>query len=301
MVGQILELYRDTLQAKVEEGQSDIVKAEGRRDEALALAQQMQVNSDDAHKKALQLKNTLAEVARSFQAAKALMAEAERIALEGQKELKMAGIRKEEVEKLQHEMNTVHEEGESSGRRLKDFASRVQKYVAEDTSLLTAIPCALSKEPSSRGEFDTMVAEQLAQELKKAIANLEGMINNGDAAVAERENAVKSSSEALQEDRRKQIEAARAYMEAVDEERAAAEALQKAKSQITQARKTLKVATEAETEARVDLEVYCQDVLENFAELRDRVTVNEKALVEAASPPAVYGIESCIQQHVATA
>jgi chromosome segregation ATPase len=289
MINQILELYKATLETKLEECRSDIVKAEGRRDDALASAQQRQVDSDDASKKAQQLKSTLAEIARSFQAAKAGVAEAKHLAEEGGQELKMAAFRKGEVEKLQQEMENLHE-AENGGRRLKDFSSRVEKYVSADSSMLTAIPCVFSKEPAARGQFDIMVAGQLVEQVQKTISNLEDMISNGAAAEAERENSVKAALATLDQDRKKQIEAANTYMQAADEARKADEAGQKAKTEITHAKRTLKEATEAETEAQVDLDVYCQEVLGTFAELQDRVAVNEDALAETTSPNEAEGL-----------
>jgi len=79
-------------------------------------------------------------------------------------------------------------------------------------------------------------------------------------------------------------------MQAADEARKADEAVQKAKTEITHAKRTLKEATEAETEAQVDLDVYCQEVLGTFAELQDRVAVNEDALAETTSPNEAEGL-----------
>jgi hypothetical protein len=289
MVSKILELYKATLQAKLEKCRSDMVKAEGRRDEALAAAQQRQADSDDANKKALQLKSTLADVTRSFLAAKAALAEAERLAEEDGNELKTATARKAEVDKLQQEMENLHE-ADNRERRLKDFSSRLEKYVSVDSSLLAAVPSVFSKEPAARGQLDIMFVEQLVEQFQKAIGKLEDTISNGTAAEAEHQNAAKAAVVTLDEGRKKQIETALAYKQAADEAKKADEAAQEAKTETMQAKKTLKEATDAETEAQVDIDVYCQNVLGTFTELRDRVAVNEEPLAETASPKEAEGL-----------
>jgi len=220
--------------------------------------------------------------------AKAAVNDAERLAAEGEKELRAAAGKKEEVEKLRQDMELLHED--QGNRRIKDFATKVERFVEVDSSMMTAIPCVFAKEPSVRGQFDLMVVQQLTDKVNKAIAKFEDVIASGATAEAERTAAVEAAKAVLLEARQAQMQAARTFTAAFDAAKAADEAVQKMKHEVTQAKKALKEATETANEAEVDLDLFCQEVLQTFAELRDRAAVTEEALAEAAASPAPHAL-----------
>jgi len=283
MTGQILELYKASLEERISACRSNIAQAEHRCHELQAAAQQSQSDADAARNSADKSKRTLADDARAFQAAKTAMNDAERLAAEGEKELKAAASKKADVEKLLQNMDSLHED--QGQRRIKDFAGRVERLVEVDSSMMTAIPCVFSKEPSTRGQFDLMLIQQLTEKVHKAIAKFDDVITSGATAEAERAAVVETAKAVLLEARQKQIEAARASTSAFDAAKAADEVVQKMKSEIVQAKKVLKETTETATEAEVDLDLFCQEVLQIFGELRDRTTVTEEGLTEAAGSP----------------
>lgn len=65
-----------------------------------------------------------------------------------------------------------------------------------DQSMLTALPTVLSKAPDARGAFDTMVITQLDAELDQNIANLQGVIQGGEADRAKRAEVVAAAQAA---------------------------------------------------------------------------------------------------------
>jgi hypothetical protein len=284
MVGQVLDLHKASLEEQLKTCRSEIEQAERRRDELQVATQQRQSELDEARDEANKLKGGLADNARTFQAAKAAVNEAERLAEKAGEELNNAAFRKAEVDKLRQDMDHLHQD--QGGRRLKDFATRVERYVDADTSMLTAIPCVFSKEPSARGQFDLMVVEQLTEKVNKAMVGIDEVIKGGAAAEAEHAASVEAAEAALLQARKKQIEAARAYTEASGAAKLSEEAAQKVRGDVKQLSSMYRKATQRETDAQFDIDLFCQKVLETFAELRDRAAVAEDALTEAPGSPA---------------
>merc|ERR1719343_704729 len=89
----------------------------------------------------------------------------------------------------------------------------LNKFVLVE-SLMTALPNALSKQPSARGAFDVMVVSQLNEEMGKLIASLDTTISQGESVNQERSAALSVAEAALEESKRGQLVAAQAFRDA---------------------------------------------------------------------------------------
>jgi len=293
MTGQVFEDYKASLEEGLETCRSAVTEAERRRDELRATAQQKQSDFDGAQGVANKFKIALADNARTFQAAKAAVQEAERLAEEGSKELKAAADQKREVEKLQQDMEHLHE---GAGRQHKDFVTRLERHVEVDSSMMTAIPCVLAKEPGARGQFDLMVVQQLTEKIHKSIAKFQDTIDGGAGAEAARVASVDAAKAALQQAQKNQIEAARQYTETANEGKKVQEEVQKTSREITQAKRALKDASQKQEGAQFDLDLFCQEVIQTFTELRDRTAVvAEDVMIDAAAPIATEPAPAVIE------
>jgi chromosome segregation ATPase len=297
MTGQVLEDYKASLEAGLETCRSAVAEAERRRDEFQATAQQKQSDLNGAQGVANTLKIALAETARTFQVAKAAVKEAEGLAEDGSKELKAAAEQKREVEKLQQDMENLHEKGGGLGdRQHKDFVTRCERYLEVDSSMMTAIPCVLAKQPGARGQFDLMVVQQLTEKVHQAIAKFQATIDGGVGAEAARAASVNAAKSVLQEAQQKQIEAARQFTEAATEGKKVEEMIQKTRGEITQARRALKDAFQKKEGAQFDLDLFCQEIIQTFTELRDRSAVlPEDVMDDAAAPLAATPTPALIE------
>jgi hypothetical protein len=285
MTGQVLEDHKASLEEGLETCRSAVVEAERRRDELQATAQQKQSDLEGTQGVANSKKIALADDAKSFQAAKAAVKEAERLAEEGSKELKAAADQKREVEKLQQDMEHLHEA--DCPRQHKAFVTRLERYVEVDSSMITAIPCVLAKEPGARGQFDLMVVQQLTEKMHKAIAKFQATIDSGADAEAARASSVDAAKAALQQAQQNQIKAARQFTEAANEGKKVEEQVQKTRGEITQARRALKDASQKQQGAQFDLDLFCQEIIQTFTELRDRTAAVAKDVMEDAAAPIV--------------
>merc|ERR1719409_133661 len=128
-----------------------------------------------------------------------------------------------------------------------------------------------------------MVVEQLTEKVQKAVAKFQATIEGGVAAEAERAAAVEAAKATLLLAQRAQIEAARKFTDASNAAKQAEESVQKTKGEITQAKKVLKEASEKEGEAQFDLDLFAQEVIQTYAELRDRSAVTEETMADTAA------------------
>jgi len=120
--------------------------------------------------------------------------------------------------------------------------SSMLKQLKADSSLMSALECALSKKPDARGPFDAMAIDQLDSILTSTATDLETHVNNADSIKAEKQAAVAaaeshlasmeaaktSANEALEAAKKAQKEAQTAVKEAkkavVDQDTAVEEA-----------------------------------------------------------------------------
>jgi len=120
------------------------------------------------------------------------------------------------------------------------------KELGLDTSLLGSLPSAVQKEPTARGNFDTIVIQQASQELTKHLEALTAALTAAEPSRAERaakiesESAAVSAKEAIEVAAKEALKVAElAQKEAEDFEKAANKALKSLGPETKQAKSVL--------------------------------------------------------------
>ncbi|CAK0827584.1 unnamed protein product [Prorocentrum cordatum] len=220
-------------------------------------------------------KVALAAAAASFKQAKGAVGEAQTAQMLAEADLKEARAKKGVLEGALKDMVSPLAEGTLPEGEVAGTVSRLKaalkKFVLVE-SLMTALPNALSKPPSTRGAFDVMVVSQLNEEMGKLISSLDATISQGDSTNKERSAALAVAEAALDESKRGQLAAAQAFRDARD-------ALDKARGELKEAERRLKElgpeskrSQGALDEAQAILELFQAGALASAQELKARLT-----------------------------
>eukprot|EP00933_Yihiella_yeosuensis_P029745 TRINITY_DN23371_c0_g2_i1.p1 TRINITY_DN23371_c0_g2~~TRINITY_DN23371_c0_g2_i1.p1 ORF type:complete len:390 (+),score=154.16 TRINITY_DN23371_c0_g2_i1:75-1244(+) len=187
----------------------------------------LKIASDDLDAR----KITLAEKAKLFRDAKAVLEEKQKEQEDGDA---ASIVAKADLNALQTAfkedfIKLRDGDAEASEKHYERLAPVAAKAV-DEASLLTALPSCMTKKPTERGSFDTMVVAQLQEALEKKIAELTATIENAAPASAAFQAAVTSAEEALEAAKQEQhvvaeaVEAAVAFKKQRSEEDSAAKA-----------------------------------------------------------------------------
>lgn len=147
----------------------------------------------------------------------------------GDADLAKAGDRKTSAEQAVSEALSPLKDGTAAdvGKAVKMLAN-VGKELGLEAQLFQSAELAFRKAPAERGQFDGMVAQQIDEQLKQAIATLAGQLANGEAAKAARAARVASCTDQASADARnsmtcqEQLAAAKAALKDADAARTAA-------------------------------------------------------------------------------
>jgi len=160
-----------------------------------------------------------------------------------------------------------------------------------DTALITSLPSALSKEPASRGSFDSVVVKQVEEELQNRLETLKKSLAEAAPAREERAGQVSAKSAALEAAKLKDqslVAAVKAAQEASKE----AEAAMKAAARALKAFGPEMKSTGAELAEAEESLASIEGVLATFRGLLDRSKevppepAAEAAEAAAAAEPA---------------
>eukprot|EP00928_Gymnodinium_smaydae_P067407 TRINITY_DN5036_c0_g5_i2.p1 TRINITY_DN5036_c0_g5~~TRINITY_DN5036_c0_g5_i2.p1 ORF type:complete len:427 (+),score=148.83 TRINITY_DN5036_c0_g5_i2:1146-2426(+) len=264
--GTLLAERNEHLEAAVRSAESSAATAAAAKEARDTDAQKSQGESEVRKGERQDAKVSLAEVARTFQAAKKVLQDAEAEAARHGRDIVAAGRRKQEAEVLIKYMGHLHEQQEG----IKGFLVSLERHLQVDDSLKTAIPCAFAKEPSARGHFDNMTVNQLTERLTSHVAELDAKIAAGDADAAALRAAVDEAQGKLNSVKDDQKAAAREYTSRAAAAATAEAALAAIRKELNQASKLQKETAAAVTEAQVTLELFGQGPLASFRNLRDR-------------------------------
>lgn len=162
--------------------------------------------------------------------------------------------------------------GQDDAARLVKSLMSVLAQFQLDESMMTALPSALTKEPSTRGPFDTTLVAQLDDAVSVRMANFTGKIRDATILQAKLAADLKASAAAFHVARLKQHAAADVFTKARSAQKDAEDALEAA----TQALKNLDPEEVALTEdlanAQDSLKVFLEEPKLFFQTLSHRVT-----------------------------
>jgi len=224
-------------------------------------------------------KMALAQAAMVFRRAKEGLAEAEAKQKACNKELEEVAFKHEALSQAISEVLEPLKEGTMDKDKVPAASATLiptlQCYFEIEESLVPAIPTVLSKEPSTRGPFDTMAAVQLEEQAKKAVADFAAAIKGGEAMKEQRAAAVAEAAEVLKAARDAQRVSAGAFTAAKDEERAMEAAVLSAKMPLK--------GFSFEKLGKTKLLWRAEETLKNF---REGPLVAFKELSSRSKPPA---------------
>lgn len=138
-----------------------------------------------------------------------------------------------------------------------------------DTSMLTALPTALKKPPSARGEFDELVVTQFKEEVRMRVEALEETLQSGDAVARERiaalEVAERECTKALEVLKSK----AQSFKQAESAREACHSSIVEAKNDLNRRTSELRKRARERDSAQAELELFRDGPLAAFEKLRE--------------------------------
>lgn len=239
-------------------------------------------------------KRALADTARAFRAAKKALDGAEIAcqALDG--ELQIAVDKKEKLETMQTELVLPLTEG-NLDKEKKDSTVVALVEILETldmpSSIMVAIPASFSKAPEQRGSFDTMVVNQLKEELAARIGAAVSEIEQAEPNRVAREAARVAAQAALDAAKASQLEGAQQFWGSQAETKSAQEELEAKQVALYEVQREQKIQRRTLSQAVAKLDGFQSGALATFAALRDREKPDEPAAVESVpveGTPAEY-------------
>jgi len=132
--------------------------------------------------------------------------------------------------------------------------SSMLKQLKADSSLMSALECALTKKPDNRGPFDTMAIEQLETILTSKVTEHETLINNAESIKAEKTAAIAQAESHLASTEAAKTNAEEALSAAKTAQKEAQAALKDAKKAVVDQDAAVEDAKEHSSETDSSLE-----------------------------------------------
>jgi hypothetical protein len=183
-------------------------------------------------------------------------------------------------------LKTIALEEPEAKKKHDELSLLLKKYKFEE-SMMIALPAALAKAPDSRGQFDTMVFEQLEAEIGKKTAEQESILVAAKPEQDKCEAVVREAQDHLNEARATQRLAAQNFDTASKHQSTCEEALNTSQKTLRGLTNSLKRLEKAVYEAEAELEIFQQGPMEAFKTLRTRTTPPPAVEQEAVQPPVV--------------
>jgi len=261
-VGKEMAGLEEALSLAVTDAQGRVEQLGRDRKAQEACVSELEAQLEGHRRGAHERKHALADAAIAFRRSKEALAEAEAKQKAGDKDIEEAMSKRKElaavVAQVLEPLKAGTMEKEAVPEAAIGLVPRLLQFFHVEESLRPAIPAVLSKEPATRGYFDTMATAQLEKQIRDALEEFEAVEKAGAAARAARASVVASAKESLQAARERQGSEATAFTAAQGQEEASYAALQAAKQALK--------AFNPERARRGKAVVRAQDVLQSFRE-----------------------------------
>jgi len=240
-------------------------------------------------------KHALAHDCLAFRAAREAHSEAQATQMSGDQELLAAEDKKERLrEAFEGTFRPLKNGSEGTSETLKkatDLVGCLCALYPVDDSLATALPSALSKEPSARSTFDTMAVNEVETCIEKRMQEIDTLIQGGAQGKSERAEAVQAAAEGFEAAKKQLCVSCDAYKVADAEKQECSEAITNAKKASRQLATEQRRADKALSNASHKLEAFQQGPNTVFQELRNRsaeklVDVQQELEEEVEGEPA---------------
>ncbi|CAJ1420599.1 unnamed protein product [Effrenium voratum] len=156
------------------------------------------------------------------------------------------------------------------------------KLLPMDKSLRTTVPGVLTKTPDQRGVFDGTVVEELEKRFGLKIAEQAEAVATLRAAAAEKAQQAQEAAEATEAAEEQQKKASDGVCAAKQAQKDAAQAVAKAKEAVTVYKPEFKAATKARDAKQEELQVFTDNGLATFQDLKGRISAKKRKEMKAA-------------------
>lgn len=154
-------------------------------------------------------------------------------------------------------------------QRITTLKQAMRKLKA-DPSLLTALSKALAKPQEARGDFDSLVVEELASMIGMQQETLAGKLQEAADAAPGHQKAVDAAQEVADKAKAEQVAHAKAVLAAMEEKKALARAVDEAKSRVEEHAPLMEQLSQDHAREAEGLQFYQKEVLGACTYLMER-------------------------------
>jgi hypothetical protein len=215
-------------------------------------------------------KLSLAEVAMTFQQAKAALKEAQSKLESSNKGACEATSKRGLLEAFLQEIPGFQSRPADT-LEIKELTEKITAHMEIDSSLVSAASHALATAPDARGVFDVKVIKELEDKATQQMAELTELVQKEAQAKAAIEAEVQAAEAALEVAKVHQLSSAHAYDKAADMAIASDEAFKAAKKALSDSSRAMKKTAEDANTAQALYEIFRDGALQDFQSLRERV------------------------------
>lgn len=289
MIGSVLDGVEAELRNTVAGHQEIIARSDEVRATRTSAVKAAEAHLEERKATTQKAKYALAEDAEAYKNAKEAVASAQVAQKHLEKELDATAKQKDRLESTVNDffkpLAVGSVTGEEAQRLAESLLASLSKLSLEE-SMMTALPDAITKEPSTRGSFDTSVVENAETALANLIAKATSDLSAAEPRKAEAAETLKAAEAAFENAKEKQHKSAAAYNEARNSSLESEAALKAAEQTLADLDPEVRKAQKDLEAAEKDLAAFCSGAKSSFAELRDRVLPLEPEVAEEA-PEAV--------------
>lgn len=289
MIGSVLDGVEAELRNTVARHQERIARSDDDRATRTAAVKAAEAHLEERKATTQTAKYTLAEDAEAYKNAKEAVASAQVAQKQFYLLLDATAKQKDRLESTVNDffkpLAVGSATGEEAQRLAESLLASLSKFSLEE-SMMTALPGAITKEPSTRGSFDTSVVENAETALANLIAKATSDLAAAEPRKAQAAEALKEAEAAFENAKEKQHKSAAAYNEARSAQLESEATLKAAEQTLADLDPEVRKAQKDLEFAEKDLADFCSGAKSSFAELRDRVLPLEPEVAEEA-PEAV--------------
>jgi len=283
VVDMIEKIFRDW-EANLEQEYEQYVKsgeaATDQQDAAKGIVAQRVQELEAQQQQTTARKNELAEAAIAFRTARQAVEELELEQASANVEFERTVKQKDKLENnLNNSLRPLLSQG-GTAEEVGSFVDELQKF-GFDESMLIALPGALSKAPEGRTPFDTLVLNQVEEEVAKHLAAFEKTIKDAEPARASRLQTMGQATAKLEQAKKLQVKRADEYTKASKEDESRNEIVKAARKEVTVLGQQAKKERDFMEQTFRGLRIFQTGPKVAFESLRDKSVASETVPIEA--------------------
>jgi len=283
VVDMIEKIFRDW-EANLEQEYEQYVKsgeaATDQQDAAKGIVAQRVQELEAQQQQTTARKNELAEAAIAFRTVRQAVEELELEQASANVEFERTVKQKDKLENnLNNSLRPLLSQG-GTAEEVGSFVDELTKF-GFDESMLIALPGALSKAPEGRTPFDTLVLNQVEEEVAKHLAAFEKTIKDAEPARASRLQTMGQATAKLEQAKKLQVKRADEYTKASKEDESRNDIVKAARKEVTVLGQQAKKERDFTEQTFLGLRIFQTGPKVAFESLRDKSVASETVPIEA--------------------